>query len=142
LAKDAHYRGVRLLKEDNLRTNFNVDLTSHLTTEGINATSQGLGLISNDFLRLSTVDLAKEKIREARNDLRAYSNGLATDLNIITIRQNFTMDTINVHKSGATDLTIADDNESGAELLALQVRQQLQTQGLRFLSASNILRLF
>ena len=47
-------------------------------------------------------------------------------------------------KMGADNLVVADLNEEGANLLALQTRQQLSTQALSLASQSDqaILRLF
>ncbi len=55
---------------------------------------------------------------------------------------DFTKSTIDVHKDGASQLTIADPNETGAELLALQVRQQLGTEALRMSTQSSVNQLF
>lgn len=144
LAKDTQYRGIQLLKGENLRTNFNVELTSSLMTEGINGTSAGLGLTSSNFLRLSTLNLAQEQVREARATLRSYSATLENDFSIISIRLDFTENTINVHKAASDELVAVDQNQAGAELLALQVRQQMQTEALRLSaqSAASVNQLF
>lgn len=142
LAKDTQYRGIQLLKGESMRTDFNSKRTSFLETEGMDATAAGLGLSASNFLRLSTLDLAKEQIREARGEVRHYMNGLAVDLSIMTVRLDFTKATIGVHEEGAGALVDADKNEVGAELLALGIRQQLQTMTLRLASQSFIQRLF
>ena len=126
IAKDANYRGINLLKSDDMTTVFNETGTSKLVTEGIDATVAGLGLGTAEFNSAGDVRAAIERVRAARNELRGYGSTLSNDLNIIKIREIFTRDTINVHKEGADDLTNADPNEEGANLLALQTRQQLQ----------------
>ena len=47
-------------------------------------------------------------------------------------------------RPGAADLTLADSNEEGANLLALQTRQQLSTTALSLAAQAdqNVLRLF
>ena len=47
-------------------------------------------------------------------------------------------------KTGADSLTLADSNEEGANLLALQTRQQLSTTALSLAAQAdqNVLRLF
>lgn len=142
LARDTQYRGVQLLKGEKLRTDFNVKHTSFLETEGIDATAAGLGLVNSDFLRLRTLDLAREQIKDARRDVRTYMQGLAVDLNIMSVRLDFTKATIGVHEEGASALTDADRTETGAELLALQLRQQLQVSALRLAGQNFIQRLF
>lgn len=141
LAKDTHYRGIGLLKGENLRTDFNRKRTSFLTTEGIDATSSGLGLTSYNFLRVSTLNLAQEQVFSARKVLRTYSAGLAVDFSIISVRLDFTRETTNVYKAGADELVVADQKEAGAEILALQVRQQLQLEALRLSTQSNVTKL-
>jgi hypothetical protein len=142
LAKDTHYRGIGMLRGDTLRTDFNPERTSFLTTEGIVATSHGLGLADRDFLRFNTLTLAQEQIDEARLTMRSYMATLAVDFSIISIRLDFTQRTINTHTEGARELVIVDEQQAGAELLALQVRQQLQMEALRLSTQSSIDRLF
>lgn len=142
LAKDTNYRGIGLLKGENLRTDFNPERTSFLITDGIDATSSGLGLSSKNFLRLTTLNSARDQIRDAREEVRSYSGKISVDLNIIIIRQSFTEGTIDTHKSGSDDLVTVDEKEAGAELLALQIRQQLETQALSLSTQSSVTRLF
>lgn len=130
LAKDTQYRGLHLLKNETMRTDFNPDRTSFLITEGIDATSRGLGLVGHDFMRLRYLTASQEAIRDAKKEVRDYNGRLAGDLNIITVRLEFTRNTIDIHKNGSEELVMADQNESAAELLALQVRQRLQMEAL------------
>mgnify|MGYP001256776627 FL=1 len=59
-------------------------------------------------------------------------------------RQDFTKNLINVLQIGADNLTLADTNEEGANLLALQTRQSLSTTSLAMAAQAdqNVLRLF
>jgi flagellin len=127
LVQDAHYRGINLLKGDDMTTYFNPARTSKLVTEGIDATFAGLGLDVNDFDSIGAVRAKLAQVRAARNTLRQFGSTLATDLNVIKIRENFTRAQINTSRAGVGDLTLADPNEEGANLLALQTRQQIQT---------------
>jgi flagellin len=127
IAKDAQYRGVNLLKKDDMMSVFNEDRTSTLVTKGMDATRAGLGLSIEDFDSLEAVQAKIGEVRAARNKLRVYGSTLAANLNILQVRDVFTRETINVHKKGASDLTDADLNEEGATMLALQTMQQLQT---------------
>ena len=142
LTKDTHYRGIGLLRGDTLRTDFNPQRTSFLTTEGMNATSAGLGLSTSSFLRLSDLTLAQDQAREARGTLRSYSASLAVDFSVISIRLDFTEKSIDINEDGARDLVIIDEKQAGAELLALEVRRQLQMETLRLSTQSNITKLF
>lgn len=142
LAKDTHYRGIGLLHGDDLRTDFNVRRTSFLLTEGIDGSSSGLGLMRIDFMRLSTLNLSQQQVRDARGTMRSYASSLAVDFNIISTRLDFTRGTIDIHDAGADDLVVADKNEVGAELLSLQISRQLQTQALRLSAQNNVSQLF
>ncbi len=140
LSVDASYRGINLLKDENLETFFNADRTSSLITGGIDATSEGLGLVREDFTSVEAIETKITQIREAREDLREYSRSLTSDFSTLETRNNFTRTTINNLASGSDDLILVDQNEAGAELLALQTRQSIQIRVLSFIEPS-VLRL-
>lgn len=144
LVEDSNYRGVNLLSGDNLETFFNEDRDNSLTTEGVDFTSIGLGVEEADFTNAANVQLSIDAIRSATNDVRNFGQSIANDLSIVQFRQDFTQQTINTLKAGAEDLTIADQNEEGANLLALQTRQALGTTALSLAAQSQqaVLRLF
>lgn len=144
LVEDTGYRGTNLLNGDDLLTVFNEFRTSSLTTNGVTFTADGLGLDEADFSRTDTVDGALAQVRDALETLRAFGSTLANDLAVIQARQGFTQDLVNTLKEGSDKLTVADQNEEGAKLLALQTRQQLGVTSLSLASQSqqSILRLF
>ena len=133
LVSDANYRGINLLKGESLETFFNETRTSSLITQGVDFTALGLGLTTPTFQRIDDLDATTDRqLREARTQVRQFGTTLATNLGIIQSRQDFTQSTINSLNSGADDLTVADQNELGAELLSQQVRQSLQFESLAF----------
>jgi len=69
---------------------------------------------------------------------------MSSNLNVVTVRQDFTEKMINTLEDGAVNLTIADMNEEGANMLLLQTRQALGTTSLSLASqaAQSVLRLF
>lgn len=144
LVKDANYRGVNLLRGDNLTTFFNEDNTSKLVTTGATFTADGLGLAKADFSTSTAIESTASKTRSALNEVRSFGSSLANNLSIIQTRQTFTQETINTLKAGASELTDADLNEEGAKLLALQTAQQLGVTALSLASQSqqSVLRLF
>jgi flagellin len=81
---------------------------------------------------------------DARTTLRSESQTLSTNLSTITIRQDFTKGMINTLEDGAAELTNADMNQEGANMLMLQTRQSLGTTSLSLASqaAQSVLRLF
>jgi flagellin len=144
IVKDAQYRGVNLLNGDDLTTFFNEDNTSQLITEGANFTANGLGLNAAAFRSIESIDATGAEASNALKGIRSFGSTLANNLSIIQTRQEFTKATINTLESGADDLTVADGNEEGANLLALQTRQTLGVTSLSLASqsAQSVLRLF
>jgi flagellin-like hook-associated protein FlgL len=55
----------------------------------------------------------------------------------VKIRQDFTKDSINTLQTGADSLVLADTNEEGANMLALQTRQSLSTTALSLASSAD-----
>lgn len=144
LVVDAGYRGVNLLNGDDLTTFFNENNTSQLTTEGTTFTADGLGLTEASFRSSTDIELSATQSRDALSSVRSFGSSLANNLSIIQTREDFTKSTINTLKAGADDLTVADQNEEGANLLALQTRQTLGVTSLSLASQSQqaVLRLF
>ncbi len=144
LVNDAQYRGVNLLGGDDLTTFFNEDNTSSLVTSGQTFTANGLGLNEATFRTAASIETTSTQSREALNSVRSFGSTLANNLSIIQTRQSFTEQTINTLEAGADDLTVADQNEEGANLLALQTRQTLGVTSLSLASQSQqaVLRLF
>lgn len=144
LVVDANFRGVNLLNGDDLVTFFNENNSSSLTTRGATFTADGLGLTEASFRSSSDIELSASQVRSALGEVRAFGSTLANSINVIQTRRDFTEATINTLTAGADDLTVADANEEGANLLALQTRQALGTTSLSLASQSqqSVLRLF
>ena len=144
LVNDTDYRGTNLLKGDSLTTFFNEDRTSQLDTEGATFSSAGLGLDPASFINTAAADESLAQVRDALNEVRSFSASLANSLSIVQTRQTFTEDLVNELEAGAEKLTVADTNEEGAKLLALQTRQQLGVTSLSLAvqSQQSVLRLF
>ncbi len=133
---------------NDLTVQLNENNTNAIKVAAVNLTSSGQGLrldeAQNDWTDRSDIDKAVEGIDAARTTIRSASQALSTNLNIITTRENFTKEFSNVLTEGASKLTLADQNEEGANLLMLQTRQQLGTIALSLANQSqqSILRLF
>lgn len=144
VVEDARYRGINLLAGEDLVTDFNENRDNQLITEGVDFTSLGLGLERANF---NTLDNALDNINQARDallEIRNFGQSIANNLSIIETRETFSRSTINTLESGSDDLTIADQNEEGANLLATQTRQAIGVNVLSFVSQqqSAILLLF
>jgi flagellin len=151
LATDAGYRGVNLLNGGNLSTTFNEGGTSSLTISGQVRNSTQLGIPVAEFVNTASeqVGVANASgmlvpLDNALAVLREVGRSLNTNLTVIQTRQEFTENLINALKEGSDKLTLADSNEEGATLVALQTRQQLGTTALSLAAQSQqaVLRLF
>lgn len=144
IVEDANYRGVNLLGGDDLTSFFNEDRSNTLVTEGADFTVDGMGVSEADFTDAASIEKSLNEVRNALDGIRAFGSSIANDLSIIQTRRDFTEQTINTLKAGASDLTDADLNEEGANLLALQTAQQLGVTSLSLASQSqqSVLRLF
>ena len=68
----------------------------------------------------------------ALTTLRANASTLGGNVALLQTRLDFTEEYVNTLEIGAGKLTLADINEEGANLLALQTRQQLGISALAF----------
>lgn len=145
LSADSVYRGINLLRGSVLTVVFNEDATSNLTITGVDFTVAGdLAISSADFSDATTAQGAIDEITAAIDLVRGQGRVISSNLTVIQIRQGFTQNMINILKEGSDKLTLADMNEEGANLVALQTRQQLGTTALSLAAQSqqSVLRLF
>ncbi len=146
LAADAGLNGINLLKGDTLEVLFNEDGSSNLDIVGVDFDSAGLGIAAsvNSFQDKASAEAALDDLIAATGTLRAQASTFGSNLGVVETRQNFTQAMINTLEVGAGNLVIADTNEEGANMLALQTRQQLSSTALSLASQAdqNVLRLF
>jgi len=77
-------------------------------------------------------DIAIARLDKTISNLRAKAASLANNVAVLQVRLDFTKEYVDTLTDGAGKLTLADLNEEGANLLALQTRQQLGIQALAF----------
>jgi flagellin-like hook-associated protein FlgL len=146
LAADSGYNGKNLLDGDSLDVIFNEDGTSTLTITGVTFDASGLGIAAavNSWATDADINAAVTDLNAALNTLRTQAKTFGSNLSTVQARQDFTKSMINTLTTGADKLVLADTNEEGANLLALQTRQQLSTTALSLAAQSdqNVLRLF
>ena len=147
LAGDSSYNGLNLLSGDNLKVTFNETGTSSLTIAGVSLNSAGLGLTSitgTGFQDNNVINNTLNTIDTAINTLRSQASTFGSNLSTVQTRQDFTNNLINVLQTGSNDLVLGDSNAEGADLLALQTRQQLSTTALSLSAQSDqaVLKLF
>lgn len=150
LIADASYKGVNLLQASNdLTVFFNEGQTSSLTINSrlLDTSSGGMNIseiTSKAWATDSNISSAIDQLDQAVITLRQQASTFGGNLSVVETRSDFTENMINTLVGGASNLTIADTNEEGANLLALQTRQSLGTTALSLASQAdqNVLQLF
>jgi flagellin-like hook-associated protein FlgL len=147
LASDSGLNGVNLLAGQNLTVNLNENGTSTTTVNAVDDSTSGALAISasaNSWATSADITASATELTAALTTLRSQGQALSGNLQIVQVRQDFTKAMINTLQTGADNLTLADSNQEGANLLALQTRQQLSTTALSLASQAdkNVLKLF
>jgi len=152
LSSDAGYRGTNLLTGGSVTVEFGARTgTATLGINGFSATATGLTIQSSVATNWSTaangtasIQSSSGQLESALSVLRTQSSSLSSNLSVVTARQDFTDNLISTLQTGADNLTLADMNEEGANMLMLQTRQNLGITSLSMASqaAQAVLRLF
>ena len=144
LLKDASYKGINLLDGQKLKINFNEDRSSQIDVMGVKADSESLGLVTKEWTNAGDIEKSISELESAICSLRSFASAFGNYYSIVTTRQDFTENLINVLEEGADKLTLADMNEESANMLALQTSQQLAINSLSLASqaAQSVLKLF
>jgi flagellin-like hook-associated protein FlgL len=149
MAEDSNYGGQNLLNGDSLSVEFNEDGSNTLTVSGFSAAAvgsvAGVTIAVANFSSNATIEGgAISEIDAAITNLRTEAQKLSSSLSTISIRSEFTSEMVNTLNTGGDNLTLADMNEEGANMLMLQTRQNLGTTSLSLASqaAQAVLRLF
>jgi len=147
LAGDSGFNGVNLLNGNNLTVTFNETATATVTVSGVTDTTAGAVAVAaavNNWAVTSDIQTSATALTAALTTLRGQAQSLGSSLSTVQIRQDFTKNMINTLQTGSDNLTLADQNEEGANMLALQTRQQLSITALSLASQANqaVLRLF
>src|SRR5712672_1394725 len=149
-AQDASFNGINLLSGDALKLFFNENSTSSLTIQstnaaGINSSTLSIGTATNtEFQSNASLDTRLQTLHTALTTVASQSSAFGSNLSIVQNRQDFTNNMVNTLQVGSDGLTLADTNLEGANMMALQTRQQLSITALSLASQANqaVLRLF
>ena len=144
IIKDSTYKGVNLLKNEKLNVRFNENGSADLNVAGKDMSSNSLGLSTVEWGNQGDIAQSLQEIASALKSIRAFTAELGNNYSIITNRQEFTENLINILTEGADKLTLADMNEESANMLSLQTRQQLAINSLSLASQASqaVLKLF
>src|SRR5580704_13387396 len=139
-AQDSSFNGVNLLNGDTLALTFDETGKSTLSITGVTFNDAGLGLSTltagTDFLDNSSANKALASLNTASTTLSSEASALGSNLSIVEIRQDFNKNLINVLQTGASNLTLADSNEEGANSQALSTRQSIAVSALALANTS------
>ncbi|BBO88307.1 flagellin [Desulfosarcina ovata] len=162
MAEDSSYGGQNLIQgtSNGISVEFNEDGTNTLSVSGFNIaydsgskaitmTGSGAGasaitISEANFDSNASIESAIGEIDSVIGQLRTEAQKLSSSLSTISIRSDFTSSMINTLETGGDNLTLADMNEEGANMLMLQTRQNLGTTSLSLASqaAQSVLQLF
>ena len=114
---------------------------STLATASFTVLSNGWSAVSNS---ISLFDAVVDILDSAITTIRTNAATLGSNVSLLQTRLDFTTNYVNTLTGGSDKLTLADLNEEGANLVALQTRQQLATQALAFAGQAEqaVLQLF
>ena len=142
LTSDATYQGLNLV--NSTATSFSVSFSnltaSSLTISGVDIQASALGIQnfsaavggSTETAANLAIDSAINQLDTAVTTLRGNASTIGSNISLLQTRLDFTAGYVDVHEQGAAKLTLADITEEGANLVALQTRQQLGIQALAF----------
>ncbi len=152
VANSAGYQGTNLLANDTLNVTFE---SSSLAVKGFSATASDLKLSTQattaggadvyfGWALNSDINTDLGKIDSAYSTLKSGASQLSSNLSIVNTQLAFSTNMVNTLTSGADKLTLADMNEEGANMLALNTKNSLGTTALSLSSqaAQSVLRLF
>ena len=162
LVEDASYQGLNMISSSTaeLRISFSEKSGSVLSVDAANlhfsaftalafdASVAGSQVVSvaweNVSNNISLFDNAIDILDSAIATIRSNAATLGSNVALLKTRLDFTNNYVNTLTIGSDKLTLADLNEEGANLVALQTRQQLATQALAFAGQSEqaVLQLF
>ena len=149
LAGDAEFQGLNLVNGtgSTLTVEFGKSTASVLTIASVDLRSATTGLditSAANFSLTTVIDDAVTELDAATTTLRSNATALGSNVGLLQTRLDFTNSYVNDLTDGAGKLTLADINEEGANLVALQTRQQLGITALAFAgkSEASILTLF
>ncbi|MDX1923312.1 MAG: flagellin [Alphaproteobacteria bacterium] len=132
LVNDARFNGTNLIGQTSLSlvVYFNEDNTSKLTITNTNLsidTTAGLSVAvaAAGFVSDSNINTAVSQLATALTKLRTTASSFGNNTTVITTRQDFTDNLISTLQTASDNLTLADTNEEGANLQALQARNSL-----------------
>lgn len=153
VAVDSGYKGLNFLAAGSvLSVEFGSDPTDKIDLSGFDGSAQALlaktgsylATAENNWATNANIDTDIAALARGTATLKTEASRLSSGLSIINTRQDWVKAMTNTLTTGADNLTLADMNEEGANMLMLQTRQTLGTTALSLSAqaAQSVLRLF
>jgi len=144
LIKDSSYKGINLLKGDDLVVKFSSNSSSTLVIHGEDMSSVERGISMIMWQSVADIENTIKELQTAISQIRQYNAVLGNEFDIISNRKQFTENIINVLSEGSDKLTLADMNEESAYMLSLLTRQKLAINSLSLAAQAtqSILKVF
>ena len=148
IVTDSVFNGTNLLNSTatSLQVFFNATNTTSLTISAVNNTSTGLGVVgaAGSWATTANVLGAQSLLQTALATLRTNSSSFGNNNTILATRLEFTTNLVSTLQTASDNLVLADTNEEGANMQALQAQSQLGivALGISGQQAQAIMRLF
>lgn len=148
LVTDSVFNGTNLLNSTatTLQVYFNATNTTSLTISAVNVTSTGLSIAAatGNWGTEAAIKTSQSLLSTALSTLRTRASGFGNNNTILNTRLDFTNNLVTTLQTASDKLVLADTNEEGANMQALQAQSQLGiiALGISGDQASAILRLF
>lgn len=149
LTTDSTYQGTNLVNGTGttLKVEFSNLTTSILSVASVDLRNSSLGLNITSAVNFSlsaNIQSSIDSLDSAITTLRGKGKVLGSNVSFLQTRLDFSEKYAGIQDEGASKLTLADINTEGANLVALQTRQQLGISALGFAGQSeqSILSLF
>lgn len=138
--EDADFKGANLLQGSAIETSFGENARNNIVTEGQDISSEGLGLAEAVFSDKQNIQDTLGQLALAEKQASEFLDKLSEDQNLIQTRQDFTKEALGALEDAGKTI----DTDEGANLLALQIGQQLRefNASLASQDQQNLLRLF
>lgn len=143
--RDSIYNGTNLLTGDSLRAVFDEAGKNTRTTKGVRMDVDSMGLIRDvDWNDNENILEAVNKIEDALLSSQQTTQRFDQAIGAVQARDDYMNNMAGIWRSGAENLTGADLNEAGAELLAAQTQKELVNQiiSITIEANSSLLSLF
>ena len=137
---EADFKGANLLQGGAIETAFGENARNNIVTEGQDISTEGLAITEAVFSDKKSVQETLTQLDTAEKRVLDFLDKLSKDQNLIQTRQDFTKEALGALEDAGKTV----DTDEGANLLALQIGQQLRefNASLASQDQQNLLRLF